>query len=272
MSNVPNVSIETITPEIAERYLTKNTHNRNVREVRVNAYAADMENGDWKWNGEAIKFAEDGTLLDGQHRLHAIVRSGITVQMLVIRDLPKSTQHTMDTGANRKFSDVLKLRGEEHYVGLAAAVRGVYLWNQGFRTFGGGSRSSVSNSVLLHELDRNPWLRDVVPLLTRVSHNAFLPIQVSAAIFHACSNIEPDDATDFFEKLSHGIDQNVDQPIFTLAKLLQKNRSNTTGKLSSTYLAAVTVKSWNAYRAGETVGYLRFVPGGRNPEHFPEPK
>ena len=40
-------------------------------------------------NGEPIQIAEDGTLLNGQHRLNAVIESGATVPMLVVRGLPK---------------------------------------------------------------------------------------------------------------------------------------------------------------------------------------
>ena len=66
-----DVQLVEITPELAHEWLGFNTHNRNIRQRIVTAYAADMTGGDWQWNGESIKFAEDGTLLDGQHRLAA---------------------------------------------------------------------------------------------------------------------------------------------------------------------------------------------------------
>ncbi|KAF7277615.1 hypothetical protein GWI33_002970, partial [Rhynchophorus ferrugineus] len=77
--------VETITPDLARQYLAFNTHNRNVRSYRVKGYAADMRDGRWTLNGEAIKFSADGTLLDGQHRLQAVIEADVAVQMLVVR-------------------------------------------------------------------------------------------------------------------------------------------------------------------------------------------
>ena len=44
------------------------------------------------------------------------------------------------------------------------------------------------------------------------------------------------------------------------------------GQRSETYLTAILIKAWNAYRSGEEVGVLRFRPGGAHPEKFPEPE
>ena len=87
----------------SREWLGFNTHNRNLRQRQCSASCTstrpDMEAGNWQWNGESIKFAEDGTLLDGQHRLAAIAESGVTLPVLVVRGLPNETQETAVDGA-----------------------------------------------------------------------------------------------------------------------------------------------------------------------------
>lgn len=79
------IVIETVGPERAAELLKTNTSNyRNLNAGRVNAYASDMKNGKWEFNGEAVKISKSGVLKDGQHRLAAIVKSGVSVQMLII--------------------------------------------------------------------------------------------------------------------------------------------------------------------------------------------
>ena len=68
-------------------------------------YAADMKAGRWQLNGEAIKFDKNGHLLNGQHRLHAVVRADTTIQMLVISGLDPETRTTMDSGLVAKNWD-----------------------------------------------------------------------------------------------------------------------------------------------------------------------
>ena len=67
---------EDVTPDMARTYLKSNTHNRPLDAARVSKYAADMRAGRWLVSPETISFDEHGVLLNGQHRLGAIVESG----------------------------------------------------------------------------------------------------------------------------------------------------------------------------------------------------
>ena len=68
------ITIETITPEIAKRYLLMNTGNfRSPDQSRVERYAKDMVRGVWDLTGDTIKF-NGCILLDGQHRGQALAQ------------------------------------------------------------------------------------------------------------------------------------------------------------------------------------------------------
>jgi hypothetical protein len=119
-----DLSIETITPKQAEKYLQFNTSNRNLRKSLVSQYARDMTNGKWRLTHQGVAFNCDGTLLDGQHRLKAIVESGVTVQMLVARGVDSKNQLVMDDHAKRSAGDALTLaRGERVTATEVAIVR-----------------------------------------------------------------------------------------------------------------------------------------------------
>ena len=70
--------LKNISPEEAARFLEKNTNNRALTEQQVRYYAQQMKAGEWTYDGQPIRFAEDGQLLDGQHRLTALVESNTT--------------------------------------------------------------------------------------------------------------------------------------------------------------------------------------------------
>jgi len=269
----PQVTVELITTDKATEYLGRNTHNRNIRLRTVDAYVADIATGNWQWNGEGIKFAEDGTLLDGQHRLMAIVESGVSVRMLVIRSLQNDTQHTMDTGVRRSFTDVLRLRNELNCTALAATVRGVFYWDRGIRRFGGsGGLVACTNTQLLEVLGKYPWLRDGQQLLSRVGAHSGMPISVSGPLWYAFTNLDTSDAEFFFQRLSSDENHSAGEPIFALRKALQNSRDDKRGTRNVTLLAAWSVKAWNKYRDGDEARVLKWTPGGANPEKFPEPK
>ncbi len=104
-------TVETITPKIALAMLGQNKKNRNLAKRTVTNYANQIKKGQWKLNGDAIRFAEDGTLIDGQHRLSAIIEAETPVKMSVIRDLPKDVIKTLDIGRKRTNADHMKIYG-----------------------------------------------------------------------------------------------------------------------------------------------------------------
>lgn len=117
-TNLPKITakIEIITPPAAQRYLDTMGLNRRVKESSVTMYANDMRNGNWKISPQGIAFDEGGSLFDGQHRLLAVLRSGSSVPMLVIRGFPShqgnvKTMDVVDCGAIRTLPDRLKLMG-----------------------------------------------------------------------------------------------------------------------------------------------------------------
>lgn len=122
--------VETITPEIAKTMLGENVNNRRISRDNVNLFAREIRNGEWRFNGEAIKFGKDGRLLDGQHRLLAVIAADKPLTTLVIRGLEDETQQTMDSGKTRTLGDVLTLRGEKNSTQLASLARAVYLADQ----------------------------------------------------------------------------------------------------------------------------------------------
>lgn len=109
----PKCSWIDVTPAKAQKWLRDaNTHNR--RQGDVSSYARDMREGRWQETHEPIAFSDDGVLIDGQHRLAAIVASGATVRMLVVRGTQMETQGVIDCGRSRSLADRIKLgRGED---------------------------------------------------------------------------------------------------------------------------------------------------------------
>lgn len=102
----PTCSIETITPELALEWLESNTGNfRRLDSARVFNYMQEMQSGRWDLNGETIKFS-GSQLLDGQHRLAAIVDAGVSVQSFVARNIEADATH-IDRGKPRTVSQWL---------------------------------------------------------------------------------------------------------------------------------------------------------------------
>src|SRR5262249_7354433 len=84
------------------------------------------------------------------------------------------------------------------------------------------------------------------------------------------SRIEPDDAEHFFNRLHDGQNMAKGDPIYEFRRVMETTKSMR-GERSTTFITAVMVKAWNAYRDGKAVQVLTFRPGGAKPEQFPEP-
>lgn len=95
-----------ITPQIATEFLKRNTINRKLSNATINDYAKDMQCGKWDFNGESIKISIDGILLDGQHRLWAVIVANTNVKMLVVYGV--SEIGNIDVGMKRNSTANMK--------------------------------------------------------------------------------------------------------------------------------------------------------------------
>lgn len=104
----------TVTPELANEWLKKNIErNRKVRASDVSKYARDMRAGRWELTPQGIIFNESGNLMDGQHRLWAVVEAGVPVDMVVWFDVPDEMVHVIDSGVSRKMTDHMGFLSDE---------------------------------------------------------------------------------------------------------------------------------------------------------------
>ena len=96
----------TITPEVAASFLKHNTDNRNKRGWWVNGLANMIKRGEWIPTHQGVAFSKSGKLLDGQHRLEAIVEANIPVEMLVVTGVRDDAYKVLDNGIKRTLADL----------------------------------------------------------------------------------------------------------------------------------------------------------------------
>lgn len=102
--------ITIVTPQIAEDWLQANTHNRELRESRVNYFIGEIKAGRWRLTHQGIAFGSNRVLLDGQHRLWAIALSGASVPALIVVNVPPDSLEAIDVSM-RSVADILTLDG-----------------------------------------------------------------------------------------------------------------------------------------------------------------
>ena len=108
------MSVEKINPKVAKEYLKKNVNNprgtNSLNRAHVKQLADDMKAGLWQLNGEAIVFDEDGYLKNGQHRLAAVILSGVTIETVVLRGVSRDVD-IYDDQLKRTINQMLKVKG-----------------------------------------------------------------------------------------------------------------------------------------------------------------
>lgn len=266
-----DMQLVVITPEMAADWLTANTSNRSVRSYLVERLAGAIRRGEWVVNGDPIRFDDEGALIDGQHRLWAILEAEMPVESYVISGLPHVAQDTVDQGAKRTLSDVLALRDERYAATLAASLNLLYRVQTNTIRMAGRVQPTVAQAVSM--LDSNPELRDSVAAAHKM-HDAGLGIStsvlaVSHFLFH---QINPEDTEDFFAKLSSGAGLDEGHPILVFRQWMERVVSLRPRHPVNTY-HAMLIKTWNAYRKGLSVTNraIIFRAGGARPESWPTP-
>jgi hypothetical protein len=104
-------TVETITPEIAKKMLEVNRHNRGISWEKVHQYARDMKAGKWYLSHQGIGFGKDENLIDGQHRLFAVIEAGVAIETQVTHGLDRETQEVIDGNLPRRDHDKITFGG-----------------------------------------------------------------------------------------------------------------------------------------------------------------
>lgn len=181
--------VMTIGPEQARQMLERNGRNRTVNTRAVARYANDMREGKWTLNGEPLIFDFNGNLLDGQHRLYAVIEAGISAQFLVVTDTDPDVFDTIDIGNKRTGGDILSIRGYKYSKTLAAILRTTHHYKlQGFHNNRHTAENNTKNQRRIDHLElvqKYPTAVQAAEYLAhrRSSCSIFRPVSFSGAMY-----------------------------------------------------------------------------------------
>jgi hypothetical protein len=137
-------------------------HQRSLSALRVSEYSREMLAGRWRLTHQGIALDPQGRLLDGQHRLRAVLeadlsQSGIVVPMMVTVGVPRDTFAVMDSGRPRSAGSFLEGPYGVARAALARAALTIVL-NGGRASHGTIARGGLSNSAVLSFMEKNPGI------------------------------------------------------------------------------------------------------------------
>lgn len=119
----------TITPDMAKEMLARNMkNNRRLNHKQVKRYARIMKAGGWNLTHQGIAFDDKGQLIDGQHRLEAIVMANVPIKMMATYGVEHvdGEAFTIDVGAKRTTQNIIQISGvdDEVYAKMAPFASG----------------------------------------------------------------------------------------------------------------------------------------------------
>lgn len=267
--------------ECAAALLAASHVNRKLREGHLQKYMKQMQEGRFVWNGEPLIFDQGGRLLNGQHRLTAIVRTGVSCEMSISGGVSVEQFATMDTGAVRGGTDVLSIGGFNYRPNTLAASIRIVLFLEG----GGTSRSfhAVTNNDMLNAGERlwpeiEPWTLDL-----RDFNQSMLPLSMAWALGVILTRSANQTlVSDFLQAISKGDGLVAGDPRLTLRERLIRDAktkyfSGEVGKLRRLHMVA---RAWIAYMEGRSLSRIQLDPNelysmpyfGSNQDKFAEQK
>lgn len=256
----PSVSFQPVDPATAARWLNHNTRNRKLFPQIVNKYARDMLAGNWHLAGDPIRFSHDGTLLDGQHRLAAVVKSRMTIVFCVQRGIDSAAQAVMDTGKARTAADAITIAGGK-YASLRAAVAKIAILVDRDQINQAQSGGNVTHKEILDWIASNPDELPAAEFAIAHARQTDCPIAVVAYTYLMLSRIDPGDAASFWIDASTKVGLADGDPVIALTNRFAEARRSREHVTREMHLSAI-YRAWNARRSGKTL--RRIVLSGRS--------
>lgn len=100
-----------ITPKIAEELLKYNTRNRRIHLHDLTRYKNSLLKNEWQDGISTLWFGRNNVLIDGQHRLLAIVKTGVSAVFQINYLASEVVGKAVDTGRARTPSDIFRMEG-----------------------------------------------------------------------------------------------------------------------------------------------------------------
>ena len=257
--------VRTITPSIAYEMLKRNSKNRKLNESHCSYLAKQMKNNQWLFDAQPIRFSESGTLLDGQHRLNAVIESKKDIQFLIITGIKSEAFKVMDTGRNRNGADCLSILGIEYATEISSCARMIINFYKNRDNKSGTNK--ITNTDVLDWYEDNKFIVSYIRSSEKLSHefSRILSRGHLASLMFLLSKSDIIMAEDFLHKLCTGLDLNYNSPIFVLRKKLILDKTSK-AKLPMREKLALIIKSWNAFKLGKSIKVVRW---NKETESFP---
>jgi hypothetical protein len=246
---VMKAKVETITKEVALKYLETMDGNRTASQYHLMDLVRRQKRGEWVPNGDTIRFDSDGHLRDGQHRLKMVIMTEVPIETVVVTGIDPAAFITMDTGKNRNLSDVLSINHYPNSWLLAGAVTNVRRYVS--HLMGESPHFSHEQQVTL--LKKHAGLTNSVDFYLGLNSAGGAPGYKSQMVawHYLFSQVSPEASNDFVERLVTGLrlDERND-PVYQLREQLVSLAKSRHARPKSGEILGIGIFAWNAKQEG----------------------
>ncbi|MFE6502357.1 hypothetical protein [Kitasatospora sp. NPDC057738] len=260
-----------VTPELADELLSRASVNRRLDLGQVDYLAEAIRRGEWQLTHQGIALdgpLASGALLDGQHRLHAIIKANTAVRIFAFEGLPASAFPVLDTGKRRSGADALSSTGEKYLSLLSSTIRHVILFKTMPDSSWSSPRARVTNDRILAEYNANAeGFRAAVSIGRIISRQVFTSQTAAAVGYFVTTEAAPTMQVDkWVQGVTSGANLEMGDPRLALRKVprdLQKRGSRR--RLGLRDQVAMYIKAWNAWVENRKTDNLRLKKGEKMP-------
>jgi hypothetical protein len=266
MTMTKRIESVTLTPIMATKLLEHNRLNRPIRERHVQRISSQIAGGKWKFNGDTIKVSRDGDVLDGQHRLWAVIEAKVPIDTLLVRDIERDAFSTIDTIRSiRTGGDILALNGVTRYrTAISSALQWMCRYENGMAEWK-DPRNKVENSDIEAAWSKHPGMQSAVEEAMKLRGLANAALM--GFLYYLMSSQNTVIADRMMETLRSPEGVGITDPFFRLRAYftaLHHVRKDPTTTIALAFKAA------NAVREGKKLQSLTWRNQGRGATQFPK--
>lgn len=253
-----------MTPEWAESLLDKNVDNRPLSLVRVRQLAKAIMEGEWQMSHQGIAVSTSGKLLDGQHRLAAIILAGKAVPLLLTTECDPAIFKVVDTGYKRTAGQVLSMGGAFCPKDAASTCRLVMAYERVPHLVWASPSITYTNSDIVEWYEGARGQIDFALKLGISGRNRLALVRTSslaAFVFIACrAGYAESTLTRYVDQLCNGDGLQKDDPVFSFRRAIINRapdvlfRANS--RASQAWIASL-ISVFNSWASGRSVKLFR---------------
>jgi hypothetical protein len=252
--------IQRVGPEDAAELLAHNPRNRPVSEKKVEELARTITGGDWRLTHQGIALLPGGDLLDGQHRLRAIVRAGRAVDLMVTV-LDEDLFDVIDTGRPRNARDALHLAGVSWSNNLPAPIRLVSHYRGPLSAAPmRGSQVKLTNRAIVQLALGQPAYAELAPTAERLAismgrRGLASGLLAALVVLHEDAPRLAEEQREFAERIAEPILLTSNHPILSLRRWLTVSVGQAPKDQGQLTMYG-TLRAWNAYVEGRQLARI----------------